>query len=253
MKETDDIEIDIKELLLTLKKKFLIILLATVIFSGMAGAATELLITPIYSSESTLYVLPQSTSISSLADIEVGTSLTQDYIVLVNTRLVMNQVIENLNLDYTYEEMLDKITVTNKPDTRMLELKVEDPNPQLAQQMVNELAAVTVKQIAEKMAAEEPNIISEGNLAASPDSPSLMRNAALGALLGLLLSVGTVIAVFILNDTVCTSEELEQDFGITVLASVFKDVGMKKQAKYYQEPMEELNEESDIKGHRIGY
>ena len=61
MRETDEIEIDLKELLLALKKRILAILLVTVIFAGIAGAVTGFLITPIYSSTSTLYVLSQST------------------------------------------------------------------------------------------------------------------------------------------------------------------------------------------------
>lgn len=231
MRETDEIEIDLKELLLALKKKILIIMLVTVIFAGIAGAVTGFLITPIYSSASTLYVLSQSTSITSLADIQVGTSLTQDYIVLVNTRPVVNKVIENLSLDYTYEEMLGKITVTNESDTRMLKLKVEDPDPELAQQMVNELAAVTVQRIAEKMAMDEPSIIEEGYLAVNPDSPSLMKNTALGALLGLMLSAGIVVVTFIMNDSVRTSEDVERHFGITVLAAVPKEKGIMKHAK----------------------
>lgn len=238
MRETDEIEIDLKELLLALKKKILIILLVTVIFAGIAGAVTGFLITPIYSSTSTLYVLSQSTSITSLADIQVGTSLTQDYIVLVNTRPVINKVIENLGLDYTYEQMLGKITVTNESDTRMLKLKVADPDPQLAQKMVNELATVTVRRIANKMSMDEPSIIEEGYLATSPDSPSLMKNTALGALLGLMLSAGLVAVAFIMNDTVRSSEDIERYFGITVLAAVPKEKGMMKHAKYHQEPSE---------------
>ena len=217
---TEEIEIDLKELFLILKKKILIILLVAVIFAGIAGVVTEFIITPIYSSTSTLYVLPQITSDTSLADIQVGNSLTQDYIVLVNTRTVISKVIDNLGLDYTYDEMLGKITVTNESDTRMLKLKVEDSDPQLAQKMVNELSTVTVQRIAEKMAMEEPSVIEEGYLSTKPDSPSLMSNIAFGTLFGLILSVGIVVVAFIMNDTVRSSEDIEHYFGIPVLASV---------------------------------
>ncbi|MGL6199640.1 MAG: YveK family protein [Lachnospiraceae bacterium] len=236
MKETDEIEIDLKELLQALKKRILIILLVTVIFAGIGGVVTEFLITPIYSSTSTLYVLSQSTSITSLADIQVGASLTKDYIAFVNTRPVINEVIENLDLDYTYEQMLDKITVSNETDTRMLKLKVEDPDPELAQKMVNAMATVVVQRIAEKMMLEEPSIIEEGYMATSPDSPDLKKNTALGALLGLLLSAGIVVIAFIMNDTVRSVEDIEQYFGITVLAAVPKDKRMAKQARKHQGP-----------------
>ena len=56
------------------------------------------------------YVLSKSTSITSLADIQTGTSLTNDYIVGVKGRPVLDQVIENLNLNESYKTLGSRVT-----------------------------------------------------------------------------------------------------------------------------------------------
>jgi len=225
MIEHDEMEIDLKEIFLLLKKKILIILLTAVLGAGIAGVITQFFITPIYSSTTQLFVLSQSTSVTSLADIQIGSSLTQDYKELIYTRPVINKVIDNLNLDYTYEEMKDKIAVDNPSDTRFLKITVSDPDPELAQKMADELAIVTAARVSEKMAADAPNIIEEANLPEEADSPSLKVNIAVGGMLGMLLTIGIILVIYMLNDSIRSADEVERYFNLTVLASVPSEKG----------------------------
>ena len=95
----NEIEIDLKSLLLQLLSSWKIIFLAAVIAGGLAYAYSSFLVVPQYESTSELYVLTKSTSITSLADIQTGSSLTNDYIVIVNGRPVLDQVITNMQLN----------------------------------------------------------------------------------------------------------------------------------------------------------
>ena len=74
----NEIEIDLKELFLELVSFWKLILLALVLGAGIAYAASRFLMVPQYESVSELYVLSKSTSITSLADIQAGTSLSRD-------------------------------------------------------------------------------------------------------------------------------------------------------------------------------
>ena len=84
---------------------------------------------PQYESTSQFYVLSKSMSITSLADIQTGTSLTNDYMVIVEGRPVLEQVIENLGLDETYSSLKKKVTLNNPSNSRILEITVRDANP----------------------------------------------------------------------------------------------------------------------------
>ena len=76
--DNDEIEIDLKDLFLELVSFWKWILLAMILGAGIAYAASRFLMVPQYESVSELYVLSKSTSITSLADIQAGTSLTND-------------------------------------------------------------------------------------------------------------------------------------------------------------------------------
>ena len=123
--ENDEIEIDLRELFLALKKRIVAILLTTVIFGGVSALITTFAITPKYSSSAQLYVMSKS-GISQLTDLTLGTQLTQDYMVIVKTRPVLEQVIKDLGLNLDYKELEKKITVENPTDTRIMEIKVTD-------------------------------------------------------------------------------------------------------------------------------
>lgn len=72
-------------------------------------------------------------SITSLADIQTGTSLTNDYMVIVEGRPVLEQVIENLGLDETHSSLKKKVTLNNPSNSRIpRDYMVRDANPSMA-------------------------------------------------------------------------------------------------------------------------
>ena len=75
----DEVEIDLREILQALKRKILLILMVALIGGCGAGAYTQFMMTPIYSSTSSMLVLSKETTLTSLADLQLGASLTSDY------------------------------------------------------------------------------------------------------------------------------------------------------------------------------
>ncbi|MBU5459406.1 YveK family protein [Anaerostipes sp. MSJ-23] len=217
--ENDEIEIDLRELFLALKKRIVAILLTTVIFGGVSALITTFAITPKYSSSAQLYVMSKS-GISQLTDLTLGTQLTQDYMVIVKTRPVLEQVIKDLGLNLDYKELEKKITVENPTDTRIMEIKVTDSDPKMAQEMTQELAQVTAKTVSEKMDIKAPTIIEKAYEADKPDSPSLSKNTLIGAVLGFVLAAAVVIVQFIMNDTIRKEEDIEKYLDTNMLTQL---------------------------------
>lgn len=71
--------IDLLELFYVLKKKILLILMAALIGGCVAGVYTQFFMTPVYSSMSSILVLSKETTLTSLADLQLGASLTSDF------------------------------------------------------------------------------------------------------------------------------------------------------------------------------
>ncbi|MDF2486349.1 MAG: Capsular polysaccharide biosynthesis protein [Herbinix sp.] len=216
----DEIEIDLLELLYLLKTRLWILLLTAIIFASGAGLVSSFLITPMYQSTTKLYILTKSTSITSLADIQLGTQLTQDYMVLIKSRPVVTKVIENLGLDMSYGELVDIITISNPSNTRILEIHAEYSDAFVAKQIVDEFAKVSRSQIAKIMDTSEPTVVEEGFQSPYPSSPNIKKNIMIAGLVGIVLSAGIIIVMHLMDDTIKTSEDVDKYLGLTTLGLI---------------------------------
>lgn len=228
--DRDEIEIDLREIFQVLKKRVLIILLTAIIFAAGSGIYSFFIAEPVYQSTSRLYILTQSTSITSLADIQMGSSLAQDYLELIKSRPVVEEVIRNLNLDVEYEEMLEKMTLTNPPDTRILNISIQDTDAAMTTKVANEFSKVAKKQISDIMKTDEPTVVEVANYPSDPIKPEKAKNILLGFLLGIFISAGTVIVMYVLNDSIKNADDIEQYLGLNTLASIPFE-GSKKEAR----------------------
>lgn len=215
----DDIEeIDLVELFYAIISRWTIILLTTVVLATLAYCFGRFMVTPIYSSNSALYVLSKSTSITSMADIQVGANLTNDYMVVIKGRPVLEQVIENLGLDINYDKLKNKVTVKNETNTRILTISVSDPDIKMAKVIADEIANVSSSFISEKMDQDPPTILQYGYTDTKRVNRSPNSYALIGALAGFIISVGIAILLYLLNDKIMTPEDLEKRTGLNTLA-----------------------------------
>lgn len=219
----DYIEIDLKEVFLELVSQWVKILIIAILMAAVFFTYSRFLITPQYTSTSILYVLTKSTSITSLTDLQIGTNLTNDYTQVVAGRPVLEQVIENLGLELTYEDLQEKVSLNNPEDSRLLEITVEDPDPEMAKTIADEIAAVAADYISEKMDQDPPEIIQYGYIAEEPSVPNLKKNTAVGGLIGAVLAIVVVIISYLMNDSIMTPDDMEKKIGLQVLGTLPMD------------------------------
>ena len=236
--DKEEIEIDLRELLFELKKRLWLILVALFLGIGIAGAGSAFLITPQYKSEAKLYILSKETTLTSLADLQIGSQLTQDYKVLVSSRPVMEGVINHLKLDYSYKELAGKLTVENPQNTRILSLTVRDENPYMAKQIVDDIANTASDYIGEIMEMVPPKMIEDGVVASEPYSPSIKRNALLGGILAVFLICALIAVRVVFSDTVKSEEDVERYLSIPVLAVIPKNREKGKKKEKHKSPKE---------------
>lgn len=215
-KSQDEMEIDLLEIFGVLMSRIWLILLVGVLFAAGTGVFCKFFVTPLYTSTTQLCIL-SNTTIASLQDLAIGTQLTQDYIVVVQSRPVVEQVIENLELDMTYEELLAVTTVKNPEDTRILSISVTNPDPTLAKQIVDQYAQVSRKRIAKLMDINEPGIVEEGHVAEGKTSPTTTKNVMIAGVLGILFAAAIVIIRYMMDDTIKSSEDIERYLGLNTL------------------------------------
>lgn len=244
-KEKDEIEIDLREVMGQLWSNAIIIILATLIGALGMYYISENFIDYKFMSSTKIYVLNQQDSQTvTYTDLQTGTQLTKDYAELVKSRTVTTKVIAELDLNNRYEDMENltpddlaaMITVTTLTDTRIIEISVTDTDPTRAQDIANAVRVAASTHIADVMDIEAVNVVDYANLPEGPISPNPVKNAVIGALLGFILSVGIVVVVFLLDDTIKNPDDVEKYLGLSVLASIPFDetmatVGTKKKKR----------------------
>lgn len=218
--DNDEIEIDLWEVLMAWKRKWWAILLAAVVCGGLTGAFSKFVITPQYTSQAMLYILSKETTLTSLADLQIGSQLTQDYKIIVTSRPVLEDVISQFDLNLEYKEMVKRIEIENPNNTRILTIAVQDPDPYLAKNLADAVAKTASEYIGDLMEMVPPKIIEQGVVATEKTSPSNGRNALIGAVIGMVLVCGALVLQVIMNDTIRTEEDVAKYLGLTVLALV---------------------------------
>lgn len=235
--ETEEIEIDLLQLWNAVRHRIWLVLLAGFIVADIAFAITKFLITPMYSSSATMLVVTKETTLSSLADLQLGSQLTNDYEIMITSRPVLQEAIEELGLEISYKRLRDMITISNPNDSRMLIISTLQADPELAKNVVDTVAEISSEYIAEKMEVTAPKIIEEGEVPIFQSSPNLLRNTAIGGMLGILAAVFLICVAVILNDSIQTEDDIERYLQLPVLAVVpdksgssRKSAGRKKSA-----------------------
>ncbi len=250
-KRDDVVEIDLWELFLAFRSHILGIILAGLIGGILGFGISKFAITPVYTSTSMIYVMGNENIISSLADLQIGAQLTQDYKVLVTNRSVMERVIENLELDISYKGLRNKIKLSNPQNTRILQIAVNDTDPIRAKKITDEVAKCASQYIADIMEQDPPKIIEDGEVPTQKTSPSNSKNALLGAMLAALAVMAVITIDVVMNDTVKTEDDIRSAIGSSVLAVVpmhADEAEERKRRHLHLHERKNKNDSSDLGG-----
>jgi len=215
-----DATIDLVEMFYRLLGSWKLILCLALVCAIAAGVYTVYFVTPMYRATSVIYVLNRSDSAINMSDLQIGSALTSDYVKLFSMWEIHEQVIERLNLPYSYSGARSMLSVTNSNNTRMLDLTVTSPSAQEAADMANAYAEVAADYIAERMVTDRPTIISTALVPANPVSPSKTRNIMMGFLLGCVVAAGFVVLRMLMDDKYKTAEDIRKYTGLVTLAVI---------------------------------
>lgn len=217
--DEDEIEIDLAEIGRAILHRIWLVILAGLVVGAATFVISRFFITPMYTSSAQVIVLTDDSKSSQLANIQASTQLTSDYAELMTSPMVLRETIRDLNLNMEEETLKKRITITNPTNTRILIITATDANPEQAQKIVNEISKNGSDYISDTLGVTTPKI-AEGEVADSPSSPNVMKNTAIGLVVGVLLAIIWIVVSMLMNDTMSTEEDVDKYLHLTVLASV---------------------------------
>lgn len=223
--------IDLGEIFFTLIHKWWLLLLAVIIAAGATFGVSRFFITPEYEATSMIYVLGKTTSISDNINLQLSQQLTVDFQTLATSRPVIEAVIKDCNLDTTYEKLVGTVTVTNPSNTSILKMTAVNTSPQLACDISNALSEETANRIAEVMVTDKPSQVESAVVPTTQSSPHVLKNTAIGGLIGLLLMAAFIIILHISDDSIKTEDDVRKYMDLATLAVFPQDESLANDEK----------------------
>lgn len=226
MKETTSMEVDVLALLRALCKHIWLIAAALLLCGAAAFCIASFAVTPQYKASVMMYVNNSSQSGSnkdsiSSSDLSAAQSLVDTYVVILNTRMTLDEVAKRAGVDYTYEELKDMISASSVNSTEVFSISVSSEDPAQAQRLVTVISQVLPERISQVVEGSSVRVVDNAVLPTKQASPNRVLYALVGALIGLVLSCGYVLLRELLDDRIRSEDTLMQMYpNIPVLAAI---------------------------------
>lgn len=226
-RDADVMTIDLVEVFQVIWHWLWLIVLVALACGTAAYAFSKFVLPEEFESTTKIYVLDKSgaggtNSQSTYSDLQVGMQLTKDYVELIKSRTVLEAVMKDNHLDqtYTYEQFAETVNVQTPADTRIVTITVTNHDPALAQKLADDIRKRSGELIIDTMQIDAVNTYEKANYPDRKSAPSCGRWAVVAALIGALAVSAVVIARYLLDDTIKTSDDVEKYLGLSNLALI---------------------------------
>lgn len=219
----DEIEIDLWELFQILLKNWLWILLSTLGCAILGLLITMFLITPKYRAEATMIVNTRQDQTATVTNDQITSAqkLVDTYSIIIRSRRVVDPIMEKLNIEADYESFVKNIIVESVNDTQVMSIQVENKDPEIALQVVQEIVDRAPGAIISTVEAGSVNVVSEPYVNSEvPVSPSKLKNTAIAAFIGLFISSGTFLLIAFLDNTFKSEEDIQKQLGLVTIGII---------------------------------
>ena len=216
-------EINLKELFDYFVSKWFIIAIAGLVFVVAGASYTLFFKTPMYNSYTTMVLTTNNEKTNqqiTSSDITLNKNLVSNYRVIMKSHSILNQVINNLELNTTAEQLKKQVNVTTEDDTEIIRISVNSENADSAKDIANEIARVFSNDVAKYYSIKNVAIVDYAEKANSPYNISLLKTTVLALLVGIVLASAAIFIMFYFDTTIKSTEEIESKIGLPTLGIV---------------------------------
>jgi len=230
--------VQIKDYLDIIRRHWLIVFILLVL-STATGMTYSLLATKQYDATAKLYVSVRGTD--SATDMLQGTNYARQavtsYVDVVKSKLVLDQVIEDLGLDLSTGQLASKISAQSPANSVLINITLRDPNPQMAAELANSVAQVFTDVVANELdrpvEGSSPVRVTVVSPAAAPSraaAPRVSQNLALSILVGLAFGAGAALLRNATETRIRSREDIERLSDKPILGLTARDSDPKKRS-----------------------
>ena len=231
-------EIDLLQLLRLLWRKAWIIALSAAVGGVAAFCIAAFAITPKYEAQAMLYVNNSDISVGSAklsissTDLTAAQSLVDTYIVILNSRATLNEVINEAGLDMSYNTLKSMLSASSVNSTEIFSVTITDTDPREAELIANTIVDVLPDRIADIVDGSSVRVVDYAVVPSAKSSPNITRFTAIGLLLGLVAACAAITISMLLDTLIHNEDYLMNTYDLPVLA-VIPDLEERSDNSYY--------------------
>ncbi|MGO1590665.1 MAG: polysaccharide biosynthesis tyrosine autokinase [Ancrocorticia sp.] len=221
-----------------LRKNWVILFLTVALCVGVT-AAWSFTRTPEYEAQSRLYVSVRTTD-ESASELSQGSTYARQAVTsftdVVTTSIVLDQVISDLDLDMTVDELRENVSAESPEDSVLINISASDTDADRAADIANSTSENFAEVVMNQL--EEPDGNSPSRIRidvvqpavpnADPVSPQPARNLALSLVVGLLVGIGLAVARDAFDTKIRTREDIDRVTGKPILGSILASADVQK-------------------------
>ncbi|KOR86508.1 capsular biosynthesis protein [Bacillus sp. FJAT-22058] len=217
--------ISIKDIFKTLKKRWKLIMLLTLIAALVSGSISYFLLTPVYQS-STQILVNQKQSENQLDSIQIKSNIDMinTYSVIIKSPAILEKVIDELELDQSVDQLSQKITINSQENSQVFSLTVQDSNPAKAVEIANTVSSIFQKEIKDIMNVDNVSVLAKAEIKENPTpvKPNPLLNIAIAVVVGLMAGIGLAFLLEYLDNTIKDEDDIERLLDLPLLGSIQK-------------------------------
>ncbi len=220
-------EINLKELFTYFKSRIVLILVIILIVVLFGSIYSLFLKVPVYESMSSIVLVSDegeaggsSSGSYSQTDAQLNKNLVSTYSEIVKSRRIAEAVIKNLSLNYSVDELLDEVKVTNSDNTEIIKIKVIDKDRGLAADIANEIVKVFSEEIKSIYKLQNVSVVDVAEEADGPYNINYIKEFVIYVLSGAVVACAIIFIIYYFDTTIKSAEEIENGLGLAVFGVV---------------------------------
>lgn len=240
-------ELDLKEVLSVLRKRLWIIIAFVVVGCVAVGIYNVYFTKPIYYATSKLIVNKSSDATGDakldLSSLNANIQLINTYKEILKTTAILDKVAaQHPEFGLSSEAINARIDVSSKTQSQVMTVGIRDTSHERAVGIANAVAQVFQVEVPKIMKVDNITILSQAKVAAHPVpiSPNTRLNFTIAVVASLLISIGFILFLEYMDDSIRREKDVEQILGVPVLGTIKKikkkDLAESKKASYQRVP-----------------
>lgn len=230
--------IDLGNLFYQIWQNKTVVILVTLVFAVAGFFISSFVIKPKYEASADMMVNNRNTQNNSQdgvsqADIQASSQLVDTYSVILKSHNVLEKVISDCKLNYSYEELNNMITVDAVDTTQVMRITVQDGDPKEALKIVTDIVKLAPDAIMNSIDAGSVTTTDQPWTTGKPVSPKVSRNTLIAGVIGFVLACLAYVIRDLTNDKFKTVEDVRNVLNLNVLGVIPNEdsSAIKKNAK----------------------